>query len=174
MLIQVCYGFEWLADARVAVGPTVCGADIQRRQEGTKLVLLCQAADPELQHWISTSLQMNTEGFNRSFLPNCDLSNYCVLAVAGKSLSLPCLHYWLNINLLSFKKKIGLRKPNTMIRVMICVMSLFKFLLCLIKLQLYLYTVVLVQNFHILNKKLNRRKFLYLVICKMFWRADDF
>jgi len=34
------------ADARVATEPTVCGAAIQRRQEGMRPVLLLPAADP--------------------------------------------------------------------------------------------------------------------------------
>lgn len=72
----------------------------------------------------------------------------------SKSFPLPCLHHLLNINLLSFKQKIGLCKPNTMI----CVISLFKFLPCFIELLLYLYTVVQVLYFNISSEKLNRRK----------------
>lgn len=63
----------------------------------------------------------------------------------SKSFLLPCLCRLLNINLFSFKQKIALCKPNRMI----CVMSLFKFLPCFIKLLLYLYSAVQVLYFNI-------------------------
>jgi len=90
------------------------------------------------------------------------IAAFCTIAICprtlyvasnSKSSPLPCFRRSLNVNLLSFKQNIGLCKPNTMI----CVMSLFKFLLCFIKL-LYLYTVVQVLYVNISSEKLNGRK----------------
>lgn len=82
----------------------------------------------------------------------------CLIAACAvcnsRSFLLPCLCHLLSINLLSFKQKIGPCKPNTMI----CVMNLFKFLPCFIKLLLYLCTAVQVLYFNISSGKLNVRK----------------